>query len=100
MTFSSTKITNIINQPTGGHSFELRSGLYGLAPLLSKLVLEPLLLCRCRFTDLFELSVKVEDPLFLLGRIPSRSDRPLARSARDCEKMTRSSVTFQPCIFK
>jgi hypothetical protein len=69
MTFSLTKITNIKNRPTNGHSIGLRSGLYGLALLLGELVLEPLLLHRCHFTDLFELSLKVEDPLFLLGRI-------------------------------
>jgi hypothetical protein len=68
-TVSSTKIINIKNRPTGGHSVELRSGLYGLAPLLSKLVLKPLLFSRCCLTDLFELSLKVEYPLFLLGRI-------------------------------
>jgi hypothetical protein len=38
-------------------------------PLLGELVLEPLLFSRCRLMDLFELSLKVEDPLFLLGRI-------------------------------
>jgi hypothetical protein len=47
----------------------LRNGLYGLALLLGGLVLEPLLLHHCRFTDLFELSLNVEDLLFLLGRI-------------------------------
>jgi hypothetical protein len=47
----------------------LRSGLYGLALLLGELILEPLLLRTHHFTDLFELSLKVEDSLFLLGRI-------------------------------
>jgi hypothetical protein len=68
-TFSPTKIINIKNRPTGGHSVELRSGLYGLALLLSELILEPLVLSRCRFTDLFELSLKAEDLLFLVLRI-------------------------------
>jgi hypothetical protein len=68
-TFSSTKVTNVKNRPTGGHSVELRSGLYGLALLLGELVFEPLFLHCSRFMDLFELPLKVEDQLFLLGRI-------------------------------
>jgi hypothetical protein len=44
----------------------LRSGIHGLAPLLGKLVLEPLLIGGCHLTDLLELSFKVDNPLFLL----------------------------------
>jgi hypothetical protein len=45
----------------------LRGGLHGLALLLSELVLEPLLFGgRRRLTDLFEFSLKVDDPLLLL----------------------------------
>jgi hypothetical protein len=44
----------------------LRSGIHGLAPLLGKLVLEPLLISGCHLTDLLELSLKVDNPLFLL----------------------------------
>jgi hypothetical protein len=44
----------------------LRSGLHGLAPLLGELVLEPLLIGGRRLTDLLELSLEVDNPLFLL----------------------------------
>jgi hypothetical protein len=44
----------------------VHSGLHGLAPLLSELVLEPLLIAGCCLTDLLELSLKVVNPLFLL----------------------------------
>jgi hypothetical protein len=56
-------------RPTSSHSIELRSSLHGLALLLGELVLEPFLLGGCRFTDLLEFSLKVDNPLFLLGRI-------------------------------
>jgi hypothetical protein len=58
-TYSSIKIINRKNRPTDGHGVELRSGLYGFAPLLGELVLEPFLFRHCRLTDLFELSLKV-----------------------------------------
>jgi hypothetical protein len=48
------------------HRQQLRSGLHGLAPLLSELVLEPLFIGGCRLKDLLELSLKVGNPLFLL----------------------------------
>jgi hypothetical protein len=48
---------------------ELRSSLYGLALLLGELVLEPLLLGSRCLTDLLELLLKVDDPLFLLHRV-------------------------------
>jgi hypothetical protein len=44
----------------------LHSGLQGLAPLLGELILELLLISGRRLTDLFELSLKVDNPLFLL----------------------------------
>jgi hypothetical protein len=44
----------------------LHSGLHGLAPLLSELVLEPLLIGGCHLTELLELSLKVDNLLFLL----------------------------------
>jgi hypothetical protein len=47
----------------------LRSGLHGLAPLLVKLILELLLIGSCCLTDLLELSLKVDYPLFLLPRM-------------------------------
>jgi hypothetical protein len=47
----------------------LRGGLHGLALLLSELVLEPLLFGGRRLTDLFELSLKDDDPLLLLRRV-------------------------------
>jgi hypothetical protein len=47
----------------------LRSSLYGLALLLGELVLEPLLLCGFRLTDLLEFSLKVDNLLLLLSRI-------------------------------
>jgi hypothetical protein len=50
----------------------LRGGLHDLALLFGKLVLEPFLFGGCRITDLLELSLKVDDPLFLLRRILQR----------------------------
>jgi hypothetical protein len=47
----------------------LRSSLHGLALLLGKLVLEPLLLSGYRLMDLLELLLKVDNPLLLLRRI-------------------------------
>jgi hypothetical protein len=44
----------------------LHSGLQGLAPLLGELILELLLISGRRLTDLFELPLKVDNPLFLL----------------------------------
>jgi hypothetical protein len=44
----------------------LRSGLHGLAPLLGELVLEPFLIGGRRLMDLLELSLEVDNPLFLL----------------------------------
>jgi hypothetical protein len=69
MTFFSIKIISKQNRPTSSHSIELRSGLYGLAPLLGELVLEPFLLSSCRFTHLLELSLKVDNLFLLLRRI-------------------------------
>jgi hypothetical protein len=53
-------------KPTSSHSVKLRSGLHGLASLLGELVLELLLIGGRYLTDLLELSLKVENPLFLL----------------------------------
>jgi hypothetical protein len=47
----------------------LRSGLFGLALLLGELVLELLLLGSRRLPDLFELLLKLNDPLLLRRRI-------------------------------
>jgi hypothetical protein len=47
----------------------LRSGLHGLAPLLGELVLKPLLISSRRLTDLLELPLNVDNPLFLLFRM-------------------------------
>jgi hypothetical protein len=47
----------------------LRSGLVGLALLLGELILELLLFGSCRFSDLFELLLKLNDPLLLRRRI-------------------------------
>jgi hypothetical protein len=44
----------------------LRSSLYNLALLFGELVLEPPLLVSRRLTDLLELLLKVDNPLFLL----------------------------------
>jgi hypothetical protein len=56
-------------KPTSSRSVKLRSGLHGLAPLLGKLVLEPLLIGGRCLTDLLELSLMVDNPLFLLSRM-------------------------------
>jgi hypothetical protein len=56
-------------KPTSSRSVKLRSGLHGLAPLLGELILEPLLIGGRRLTDLLELSLKVDNPLFLLLRM-------------------------------
>jgi hypothetical protein len=37
--------------------------------LLGELFLEPFLFGSCQLTDLLELSLKVDDPLFLLRRV-------------------------------
>jgi hypothetical protein len=47
----------------------LRGSLYGLALLLCKLILEPLLLSSRHLTDLLELPLKVGNPLLFLRRI-------------------------------
>jgi hypothetical protein len=47
----------------------LRSSLYDLELLLGELILEPLLLGSRRLTDLLELLLKVDNPLFLLCRV-------------------------------
>jgi hypothetical protein len=44
----------------------LRRSLHGLALLLGDLVLEPLLFSSRHLTDLLELLLKVDNPLFLL----------------------------------
>jgi hypothetical protein len=49
---------------------KLRSGLHGLAPLLGKIVLEPLLIGGCHLTNFPELSLKVGNTLFLLLGMP------------------------------
>jgi hypothetical protein len=54
---------------TSGHGIELRSSLHGLVLLLGELVLEPFLLSGRRLPDLLEFSLKVDNPLPLLGRI-------------------------------
>jgi hypothetical protein len=56
-------------RPTSGYNIELCSSLHGLTLLLGELVLEPLLSGSCRLTDLFELLLKVDNPLFLLRRV-------------------------------
>jgi hypothetical protein len=66
MTFFSKKIICTKIRPTSGLGIKLRSSLHGLALLLSKLVLEPLLLSGHRLTELLELSLKVDNPLLLL----------------------------------
>jgi hypothetical protein len=50
----------------------LHSSLHGLAPLLGELVLELLLIGGRRLTDLFELSLKVDNLLLLRRRIPQQ----------------------------
>jgi hypothetical protein len=55
---------------TSSRSVKLRSGLHGLAPFLSKLVLEPLLVGCRRLTNLPELSLKVGNALFFLLGMP------------------------------
>jgi hypothetical protein len=54
-------------RPTSSHSIELHSSLHGLALLFGELVLEPFLLSGCRLMDLREFSLKVDNPLLLLG---------------------------------
>jgi hypothetical protein len=51
-------------------SVKLRSGLHGLAPFLSELVLEPLLVSDRSLTNLLELSLKVGNVLFFLLGMP------------------------------
>jgi hypothetical protein len=64
MTFCSKKGQRL--KFTCSRSVKLRSGLHGLAPFLSELVLEPLLAGGCRLTNLPELSLKVGNMLFSL----------------------------------
>jgi hypothetical protein len=47
----------------------LCSSLYGLALLLGEFVLEPLLFGSCCLTDLLEVLLKVDNPLFFLCRV-------------------------------
>jgi hypothetical protein len=54
---------------TSSCSIKLRSGLHGLAPFLSKLVLEPLVGGR-HLTNLSELSLKIGNTLFFLLGMP------------------------------
>jgi hypothetical protein len=68
MTFCSKKGQRL--KLTSSCSVKLRSGLHGLAPFLSKLVLEPLLVGGCRLTNLPELSLKVGNTSFLLLGMP------------------------------
>jgi hypothetical protein len=55
---------------TNSHNIKLCSGLQGLAPFLSKLVLEPLRVGGRRLTYLLELSLKVNNTLFFLLGTP------------------------------
>jgi hypothetical protein len=55
---------------TSSRNVELRGGLHGLAPFLSKLVLVPLLVGGRRLTYLLKLSLKVDDTLFFLLCMP------------------------------
>jgi hypothetical protein len=55
---------------TSSHNVKLCGGLHGLAPFLSKLVLEPLLVGGRRLTYLLELSLKVDNMLFFLLGMP------------------------------
>jgi hypothetical protein len=50
----------------------LRSSLHGLAPLLGELFLKLLLISGRCLADLLELSLKVDNPLFLRRRIPQQ----------------------------
>jgi hypothetical protein len=59
----------IRNRPTSSSSVKLRSGLHGLAPLLGELILELLFLGGSSLADLPKLSLKVDNPLFLLRRM-------------------------------
>jgi hypothetical protein len=56
-------------RPTNSRSVKLRSGLHGLAPLLSELILELLFLGGSSLANLLELSLKVDNPLLLLRRM-------------------------------
>jgi hypothetical protein len=56
-------------RPTSSRSVKLRSGLHGLVPLLSELILELLFLGGSSLTDLLELLLKVDNSLFLLRRM-------------------------------
>jgi hypothetical protein len=56
-------------RPTSSRSVKLRSCLHGLAPLLEELILELLFLSGSRLADFLELSLKVDNPLFLLRRM-------------------------------
>jgi hypothetical protein len=55
---------------TSSRNIKLRSGLHGLAPFLSELILEPLLVGGRRLTNLSELSLKVGNTLFFLLGMP------------------------------
>jgi hypothetical protein len=55
---------------TSSRSVKLRSGLHGLAPFLSKLVLVPLLVGGRCLMNLPELSLKVGNMLFFLLGMP------------------------------
>jgi hypothetical protein len=67
--FFTKEIISIKIQPTSSHSVELRSSFHGLASLLGKLILEPLLLGGYRLAGLLELSPKVDNPLFFIHLI-------------------------------
>jgi hypothetical protein len=90
----------------------LRSGRLVLALLLSDLVFEPLLLDNRRLPDLFELLLKINDPLLLRRRILQEVSPALGATAKDCQQTNNlvnntsantsskstSSETYRQCM--
>jgi hypothetical protein len=72
--FLLNKITNMKVRATNGYSIELRSSLHGLALLLGKIILEPLLLGSRRLTDMLDLLLKVCDLLLPLHCVLQQVD--------------------------
>jgi hypothetical protein len=73
----------------------LCSSLFGLALLLGELVLELLLLGSRRLSDLFELLLKLSDPLILRRHILQQVSPALSQVNQTVNKTTSSSATLQ-----
>jgi hypothetical protein len=68
--------------PTDTSGVELRISLLGLALLLSQLVFELLLVCRCCLVDLLELLLKLDHPQLSGRSIPQHWQGPPVTSSK------------------